>query len=127
MTGKVAPLVEASVKDSVVAVTVRLTGVVVFGDPTGVIVIVCWPEGIAMLGTVEMVSVVVALDVPLKLTLDGLKAQVAPVGSPVQLLVLKFTTAGVEVPLVSGAIVMVVLVELPAETEAGIRPLFVSV
>ena len=122
MTGKVVPLVEASVKDSVVGVTVRLTVVVVVGEPVGVIVIVCTPDGIAMLGRVEMVSVVVTAVVPLKVTLFGLKLHVAPAGSPVQLLVLKLTTVPVEVA--TGEIVMVVLVELPAETEAGVRPLF---
>ena len=73
-----------------------------------------------MLARVEMVSTVVAGFVPSKLTLAGLKLQVAPVGNPVQLLGLKFTTIPVE-PVVKGEIVSVVKVDCPAGTGVGLR------
>ncbi len=123
VTGKLAPFVAARVKLSVVAVTVRLTCAVVADELVGVMVIVVGPEG-AMLGSVETVSVVVGLFEPLKVTLAGLKLQVAPVGRPVQLLGLKFTTIPVE-PLI-GAIVSVDVADCPAETGVGVRVLAVS-
>ena len=88
--------VDVSVKLSVVLLTVRLMTAVTSGELVGMIVIVCAPAGSAMLAMVEIVTVVVALFTPSKLTLGGLKLQVAPAGRPVQLLGLKFTTIGTE-------------------------------
>jgi hypothetical protein len=123
VTGKVTPFVAARLKLSVVAVTVRLTVVVVLDELVGVIVIVVGPDG-AMLGSVEIVTVVVGLFEPVNVTLAGLKLQVAPVGKPAQLLGLKFTTMPVEP--VTGEIVRVDDADCPAETEVGVRALAVS-
>jgi len=112
------PFVDARLKLSAVAVTVRLTVVEVWPELVGVMVICVGPEG-AMLAAVEIVTTVDALFVPSKLTLWGLKLQVAPAGKPVQLLGLKFTTMPVEPAM--GEMVMVEEVEFPAETEAGFK------
>src|ERR1700683_4265634 len=124
VTGKVTPFVAARLKLSVVAVTVRLTVVLVADELVGVTVIVAGPDG-AMLASVEIVTVVVGLFEPVNVTLAGLKLQVAPVGRPAQLLGLKFTTIAVE-PLI-GAIVSVDVADCPAETGVGVRALAVSV
>ena len=65
-TGKVVALFwVVRVKVSVVAVTVRLTVVVVPDELVGVMVIVVGPDG-AMLGKVEIVNVIGGADVPSK-------------------------------------------------------------
>lgn len=123
VTGKVTA-VDVREKLSVVAVTVRLTCAVVAEELVGVMVIVVGPDG-AMLGRVAIVNVTGgALDVPVNVTLAGLKLQVAPVGRPVQLLGLKFTTMAVEPAI--GAIVSVDVADCPAETGVGVRVLAVS-
>lgn len=122
VTGKVAPFVAARVKLSVVAVTVRLTVVLVPDEFVGVMVIVVGPDA-AMLGSVAIITVVVGLFEPVNVTLAGLKLQVAPVGRPVQLLGLKFTTMAVE-PLI-GEIVSVDVADCPAEIDVGLRALAV--
>jgi hypothetical protein len=71
-----------------------------------------------MLARVEMVSSVVAGLVPSKLTLAGLKLQVAPAGSPVQLLGLKFTTIPVEPAM--AVMVNVAVADCPAGTGLGV-------
>jgi hypothetical protein len=108
------------VKLSVVGVTVRLTVAVVFDELVGAIVIVVGPDAV-MFGRVEIVTVVVASVVPLNVTLGGLKLQAAPVGKPVQLLGLKFTTVPVE-PL-TGEMVRTDDADCPAETELGFKVL----
>jgi hypothetical protein len=123
VTGKVRPFVDARVKLSVVAVTVRLTCAVVAEEFVGVMVIVVGPDA-AMLGSVEIVKVVVGLFEPVNVTLAGLKLHVAPVGRPVQLLGLKFTTIAVEPA--TGAIVSVAVADCPAETGVGVSVLAVS-
>ena len=123
-TEKVAPFGDVRLKVSVVAVTVRLTVAVVFDELVGVILIVVGPDG-AMLGSVEIVTVTGgALAVPVKVTLAGLKLQVAPAGRPVQLLGLKFTTVPTEP--VTGAMVKVALADCPAEMGLGARVVAVS-
>jgi hypothetical protein len=114
------PVVGAMVKLSVLGPTDRLTVVVVFAELVGVMVMVCGADGSVILGRVEIVNVVVAFAVPLKLTLGGLKLQLAPVGNPIQLLGVKFTTIPVE-PLPKGAMVSVVEVCWPAGTGLGLR------
>ena len=117
-TGKVLA-VDDKEKVSAVAVTVRLTVVLTLAGLVGVTVTICAPVGNAMFGSVAMVSVVVTGFVPSKVTAFGLKLQLAPVGRPVQLLGLKFTTAGVELAI--GVIVMVELTDFPAETETEFK------
>ena len=117
VTGKVLAVV-VRVKLWLVAVTVRLTVVVVFDELPGVMVIVCGPDG-AMLATVAIVNVVVALSTPSKVTLAGLKLQVAPAGRPLQLLGAKFTTIPVE-PL-TGEMVKVAEADCPAGMGLGAR------
>ncbi len=99
-----------------VAVTVRLTVAVVLGEFVGVMVTVSVPNGV--LARVEIVNVTGGALVPSKYTLVGLKLQLAPVGSPVQLLGAKFTVMAEE-PL-TGAIVSVVVVDCPALTGIGL-------
>ena len=100
-----------------VAVTFRLTVAVVFGELVGVIVMVCGPEGKVMVARVEIVTCVVTGSVPSKVTLAGLKLQVAPAGRPEQLLGVKFTTIPVE-PVIA-EIVNVAVVDEPAGIELG--------
>ena len=114
-TGKVLA-VDDREKVSVVAVTVRLTVVLTFDGLVGVMVMVCAPS--AALARVEMVSVVVTGLMPSKITLVGLKLQVDPVATPLQLLGLKFTTVGDE-PAIA-VMVMVDATDCPAETDTGV-------
>ena len=83
-----------------VLVIARLTVVEVFGEFVGVMVTVCALVGTAILPCVEMVTEIVAGFVPSKVTLEAAKEQLAPVGSPLQLLGLKFTTIPVD-PLIA--------------------------
>src|SRR5271155_793046 len=87
-------------------------------------VMVCAPGGNAMLGKVEMVTVMVAGFTPSKLTLGWLNLHVAPAGNPEQLLGAKFTTAATE-PAIA-LMVTVAEVVCPAETEVGFSALAVS-
>jgi hypothetical protein len=116
--------VEERVKVSVVLVIVRLTVAEVPGELVGTIVIVCGPEGNAMLATVEIVNVVETGFIPSKVTLGGLKLHVAPVGKPEQLLGAKLTTFGVD-PVIA-EMVKVAEPDCPAGTEMGVRALAVS-
>jgi hypothetical protein len=128
----VAPVVVVRVKLSMVAVTVRLTVAVCELPPTPlsvpVMVMVCAPEGIAMLGRVEMVTVMVGEpETPPKVTEPvPLKLQVAPAGKPEQLLGVKFTVPDPVTPL-AGAMVKVDEADCPAEMEVGVRVLAVNV
>src|ERR1700722_5738243 len=81
VTGKVAALV-LRLKASVVGVTGNST-CAEFDELVGVMVTSCGPDA-AMFGAVAIVNVVVALSVPSKVTLPGLKLQVAPAGGPWQ-------------------------------------------
>src|SRR5579872_2567639 len=101
------------VKDSLVAVTVRLT-VVVIDEPVGVTVIVCAVLGRAIVAVVEIVTVTVFELVPSSVTPAGLKLHVAPAGSPLQLEGVKLTV-GVAPPI--GATVMTEVIDAPAATE----------
>jgi hypothetical protein len=107
-----APLVVVRVKLSVVAVMVSVTGTEWVLPPTPlsvpVMVIVCTPEGIAMLGVVVIVTVMVGEpEAPPKVTEPvPLKLQVAPAGRPEQLLGVKFTVPAPVTP-PAGAMVKV--------------------
>src|ERR1700692_2091279 len=83
-TPKVSPFVVASVKLSVVAVTVRLTGAECELPPVPLAVPVTVIESVprAMFGAVLTVSVTFTEWVPSRVTLVGLKVQSAPVGKP---------------------------------------------
>src|SRR5208283_5378029 len=116
VTVKVVAVVER-VKVSVVVVTVRLT-CAEFAELVGVMATTCGPDA-AMLATVAIVNVVVALSTPSKVTLAGLKLQVAPVGRPVQLLGLKFTTVPVEP--VTAEMVKTTDADCPAARGLGVR------
>jgi hypothetical protein len=127
-----APVVVLRVKLSVVWVTVRLTVAVCELPPTPlsvpVIVMVCAPEGIAMLGDVAMVTVMVGEpETPPKVTEPvPLKLQVAPAGKPEQLLGVKLTVPDPVTPL-AGAMVKVDEADCPAEMEAGVSVLALNV
>jgi hypothetical protein len=91
----VVPPVGAMVKLSVVAVSVRLRVVdsdAVLGPLAVPVTVTVWVPS-AMLGAVVMVSVTVDGDAgePVSGALGWLKLQAAPVGSPVQLVGVKFT------------------------------------
>jgi hypothetical protein len=132
MTKVVAPVVVVRVKLSVVAVMVSVTGTECELPPTPlsvpVMVMVCTPEGIAMLGRVEMVTVMVGEpETPPKVTDPvPLKLQVAPAGKPEQLLGVKLTVPDPVTPL-AGAMVKVEEADCPAEMEAGVRVLALNV
>jgi len=132
-TANVAPLVDARVKLSVVAVTIRLTLAVCDVPPVPLAVPVRVMEFApsTMLGAVVTVSVTVLELTPSSVTPVGLKVQRAPAGKPaVQLPLLEpvfelveFVKLTVCVEPFTGVRVNVADADCPAETELGDRVL----
>ena len=136
-TANVAPLVEARVKLSVVAVTVKLTAAVCDAPPAplAVPVTVMAFEPNAMSGNVVMTRVTVCECMPSSVMLVGLKVQRAPVGKPAVQLpglepvleLIEFVKLIVCVEPFTGASVNVADADCPAEMEVGVRALEVRV
>jgi hypothetical protein len=85
----------------------------------GVTVIVCAPLGTVIFARVVMVMATVTGVVPSKVTLIGLKVQVAPEGNPAQLLGLTLTTAAVDPGIAAIISVIGGEVECPAAIETA--------
>lgn len=120
-TGNVTPLPDVSVKVSVLAVTVRLTGVEIDAAPlVPVTVIACAPVGSAIFAVVVIVMMTVEAVEPLSVTLFGLKLHNAPAGRPDEQLptvdAVEFVKVTVPVNPVAGAMVMLVDACVPAVT-----------
>ena len=114
------------VKLWLVGVRVKLTVVVCDMPPVplgvAVMVIVCAPVGITMLAVVAMVNVTGWESVPSSEKLAGLKLQVAPAGTPVQLLEVKVMLWWEPF---TGAMVKTAVADCTAGAELGVRGLVV--